>query len=36
MDVKDKLRVVIEFLLVEGCAGEEMVTRLWNMYSSAA
>jgi hypothetical protein len=36
MDVKDKQRAFIEFLLLEGCAGEEIVIRLRNLYGSAA
>jgi hypothetical protein len=28
MDIKDPLRAAIEFLLLEGCAGEEILTRL--------
>jgi hypothetical protein len=36
MEVKDKQRAVIEFLLFEGCAGEEIVIRLRNVYGSAA
>jgi hypothetical protein len=35
MDVKDKQRAVIEFLLLEGCAGEEIVLRLPNVDGSA-
>jgi hypothetical protein len=34
MDVKDKQRSVIEFLLLEVCAGEEIVIRLRNVYGS--
>jgi hypothetical protein len=36
IEVKDKSRAVIEFLLLEGCAGEEIVIRLRNIYGSSA
>jgi hypothetical protein len=36
MGIKDKQCVVIEFLVLEGCAGEEIVIGLQNMYGSAA
>jgi hypothetical protein len=36
MDVKDKQRIVIEFLLVEGCTGDEMAARLRNVYGAEA
>jgi hypothetical protein len=35
MDVKDKPRFVIEFRPSEGCAGEEIVMLLRNIYASA-
>jgi hypothetical protein len=36
MEVKDHHRAVIEFLLFEGCAVEEIMIRLRNVYGSAA
>jgi hypothetical protein len=36
MDVKQKQRTVIEFLLLEGCAGDEIATRLQNVYGEDA
>jgi transposase len=36
MDVKQKQRAVIEFLLVEACAGDEIATRLQNVYGEDA
>jgi transposase len=36
MDVKSKQRAVMEFLLVEGCAGDEIAARLQNMYGEDA
>jgi Mn-dependent DtxR family transcriptional regulator len=36
MDVKDKQEAVIIFFLLEGCTREEIVTRLRNVYGSAA
>jgi histone-lysine N-methyltransferase SETMAR len=36
MDVKDKQRTVIEFLLLEGCSGDEITIRLKRVYGSAA
>jgi hypothetical protein len=36
MDVKDRQRAVIEFLLLEACASEEIVIHLRKMCSSAA
>jgi hypothetical protein len=36
MDVKDKQLAVIEFLLLEECASEEIVMCLRNLYASAA
>jgi transposase len=36
MDVKDKQQAVIEFLMLEGCSEEEIVTRLQNVSGSAA
>jgi hypothetical protein len=35
-EFKDKQRAVIEFLLLEGCSGEESVTGLRNVDGSAA
>jgi hypothetical protein len=32
MDLKDKQRAVIEFPLLEGCTGEEIVMRLRSVY----
>jgi hypothetical protein len=32
MDIKDKQPVLIEFLLLEGCVGEEIVIRLRNVH----
>jgi hypothetical protein len=34
MNAKDKKRVVIEFLLFKGCAGQEIVIQLWNVCGS--
>jgi hypothetical protein len=34
MDVKDKQRAVIEFFLLEGCVGEEILIRFRNVSSS--
>jgi hypothetical protein len=31
MDVKNKQRAIIDFLLLEGCAGEEILIRLRNV-----
>jgi hypothetical protein len=36
MDMKDKQRAVIEFLLLAGYVGEKIVIRLRNVYGSAA
>jgi hypothetical protein len=36
MNVKDKQRTIIEFLLLEGCAGEEIAVHPRNVYGSAA
>jgi hypothetical protein len=36
LDAHDKERVIIEFLLLEGCVGEEIAIRLRNVYGSAA
>jgi hypothetical protein len=36
MDVKQRQRTVIEFLLLEGCAGDEIATRLQNVYGEDA
>jgi hypothetical protein len=36
MDVKDKQRAVIEFLLLKGCTGDKIVVHLQNVYGSAA
>jgi hypothetical protein len=35
MDLKQNRRAVIEFILLEGCAGEEIVIHLRNVYGSA-
>jgi hypothetical protein len=35
-DVKDNSRAITEFLVLEGCAGEEIVIRLRNVHDSAA
>jgi hypothetical protein len=36
MDARDKQRALIKFLLLEGCAGEEIAIRLREVYDSAA
>jgi hypothetical protein len=36
MDVKQKQRAAIEFLLLEGCEGDDIVLRLQNAYGSDA
>jgi hypothetical protein len=36
MDIKDKQRIVVEFLLLGAYAGEEIMIRLWNVSGSAA
>jgi hypothetical protein len=36
MEAKDKQRAVIEFVLLEGCAGEELKISLENVYGSDA
>jgi transposase len=36
MEIKDKQRAVIEFLLLEGCAGDEIAIRLRNVYGEDA
>jgi hypothetical protein len=36
MEIKYKQRAVIEFLLLEGCAGEKIMVRLQNIHGSAA
>jgi hypothetical protein len=36
MDVKGNQAPVIDFLLLEGCTGKEIVIRLRNVYGSAA
>jgi hypothetical protein len=36
METKDKQRAVIEFLLLEGCVGEEIVAPIRNWYGSTA
>jgi hypothetical protein len=36
MDINNKQQAVVEFLLLEGCAGEKIVIHLRNLYGSAA
>jgi hypothetical protein len=36
MNIKQKLRAVIEFLLLEGCEGDNIVFRLQNAYGRDA
>jgi hypothetical protein len=36
MNVQDKQRAIIKFLLLEGCTGKEIMIRLWNLHGSTA
>jgi hypothetical protein len=36
MDVKEEKRVVVEFLSLEGCTGDEILIRLQNVYGPDA